>query len=107
MVSDSLLCNAMGRHNDKPLKDVLNEFIISNAKVDKGYHTAQIHDVWNEMMGPVIANYTSRITFNDGVLKIYLTSAALKKEFSMGKEKIIELLNKEIGKAIIKSVEIY
>ena len=97
----------MGRHNDKNIKDVLTDYMASNAKVAKGYYTSHIDEVWKQEMGPIISSYTSKIYFRDGLLKIYLTSAPLKKELSMGKSKIIENLNAALGMDLIKEVEVF
>lgn len=97
----------MGRHNDKNIKEVLNDYMASNAKVAKGYYTSHIDEVWKQEMGPIISGYTNKIYFKDGLLKIYLTSAPLKKELSMGKLKIIEIINTALGTDIVKEVEIY
>jgi hypothetical protein len=75
--------------------------------VAKGYYTSHIDEVWKQEMGTIIANYTSKLYFRDGLLKIYLTSAPLKKELLMGKAKIIEILNNALGTDLIKEVEIY
>ena len=97
----------MGRHNDKPIRDVLNEFILGNAKVSKGYHTKHLEDVWKEEMGPVISSYTSKILFRDGTLTVYLTSAPLKKELLMGKDKIVGIINGALGQDLVKFVELF
>lgn len=97
----------MGRHNDKNIKEVLSDFMASNTKVAKGYYTSHIDEVWKQEMGPIITGYTTKIYFRDGVLKVYLTSAALKKELSMNKIKLIENLNTALGTELITAVEIY
>lgn len=97
----------MSRHNDKPIKDVLHEYISTNQKVSKGYHTLHIQEVWSEQMGPLIASYTSKITYSNGVLRVTLTSSPLKKELSMGKEKIIDIINTSLGQPLVKEVIIY
>jgi hypothetical protein len=97
----------MGRHNDKPIGDVLGEFLNSNKRVGKGYHTVRIEEIWKNHMGPTIAGYTSKLYFKDGLLKIYLTSAPLKKELLMGKDKIINIINSEAGEDLVTYVEIY
>jgi len=97
----------VGRHNDKNIKEVLNDFIASNQRVAKGYYISHIDEVWKQEMGPIISSYTTRIYFKDGALKVYLTSAALKKELSLSKEKAINLLNTALGSAIIQSIEFY
>ena len=94
----------MGRHNDKPIGHVLNE---SNARVGKGYDTVRIEKIWKNHMGPTIAGYTSKLYFKDGLLKVYLTSAPLKKELLMGKEKIINIINSEVGEELVTAVEIF
>lgn len=97
----------MGRHNDKSIKEVLGEFIQANKRVSKGYHTAQIEEIWKEQMGPIISGYTQKIYFNDGILRVYLTSAPLKKELLMGKNKIIQIINEAVKEELITQVEIY
>lgn len=97
----------MARHNDKPISDVISDFLNINKRVSKGYHTIQIEDIWKREMGPIIAGYTSRIYFKDGELKIYLTSAPLKRELLMGKEKIINIINTSLGEELVTNVEIF
>ena len=97
----------MGRINDKSIKEVLNEFISGNARVSKGYHTKHIEEVWKEKMGPIISGYTSKITYQEGTVKVYINSAPLKKELLMGKAKIIGIINEALGDEIVSSVEIY
>ena len=97
----------MGRHNDKNIKEVLNDFLATNQRVAKGYYISHIDEVWKAEMGPIISSYTTRIYFKEGNLKVYLTSAALKKELSLSKEKVIDLLNTALGTPIINAVEFY
>lgn len=97
----------MGRHNDKNIKEVLNEYLSTNKKVATGYYSSHIEDAWREMMGPTISGYTTKIWFREGILKIYLSSSALKKELSMSKDKIIQLLNEALGHEVVTSVELY
>ncbi|MFN8338256.1 MAG: DUF721 domain-containing protein [Saprospiraceae bacterium] len=95
------------RHNDKNIKEVLNDYLASNDKVAKGYYTSHIDVVWKEEMGPIIASYTKKIYFKNGLLKIYLTSAPLKKELLMNKSKIIDNINAALGTNLVAEVEIY
>ena len=97
----------MSRHNDKSIKEVLGEYISKDNRVSKGYHTAQIQEIWKKEMGPIISGYTQKIYFKDGILKVYLTSAPLKKELLMGKEKIISIINEAAKENIVSQVEIY
>lgn len=97
----------MPRHNDKKIDKLISEFITSSERVSNGYHAFIIDTIWKDEMGPVIAGYTSRITFSEGVLKVYVTSAPLRKELTMGKDKVIQNLNQAIGSTVILDVQIY
>jgi Dna[CI] antecedent, DciA len=97
----------MGRINDRIIKDVLNEYIHTNKRIATGYNVMRMDELWRDNMGSFIAGYTRKVSFYDGTLKIYLTSAPLKKELLMGKDKIIEIMNTASGDDIVKNVEIY
>lgn len=96
----------MGRHNDKNIKLVVDAFIGNNKKVANGFYATQISKIWTETMGNMIAGYTSKIALYDGILTIYLTSSPLRKELSMGKEKIISLINEAMGSNIVREVRL-
>jgi hypothetical protein len=97
----------MNRHNDKSIKNVLQEYILSNENISKGYHTTKIDEVWRKVMGATISKYTRKVYFSDVTVKIYLDSAPLKKELIMGKAKVISLLNEELGNEVVKELEIF
>jgi hypothetical protein len=97
----------MGRHNDRKIDALISEFITSSDRVSNGYHAFMIDKIWKDEMGSIIAGYTSRITFSEGVLKVYVTSAPLRKELTMGKDKVIQNLNQAIGSTVILDVQIY
>jgi hypothetical protein len=97
----------MGRHNDRKINDVLTAFIASNDRISNGYHASMIDKIWKDEMGPVISGYTTRISFGEGILNVYVSSAPLRKELMMGKEKIIQNLNEAIGTTVIREVRIY
>jgi predicted nucleic acid-binding Zn ribbon protein len=55
----------------------------------------------------MITGHTREISVKNKVLKIKLDSGVLKEEFSYSKEKLIKLINDQVGKPVINSVEIY
>ncbi len=97
----------MARHNDKKINALLTEFIASSDRISNGYHASIIDKIWKDEMGPVIAGYTTRISFAEGILKVYVSSAPLRKELLMGKDKLIKNLNEAIGTPVIREVQIY
>ena len=94
------------KKNDKPISDVLKDYIIQNKKVSKGYFTNRIKTTWKESMGPTIYSYTKSIYFNKSTLYINITSSPLRQELLMSKSKIIDLINEKIGSNFINEVVI-
>lgn len=92
------------RNNDiLNLQDVLKEFVTEN-KLETGLDKVQVRDAWAKLMGNGISNYTSDIQLKRDTLYIQLTSSALREELSYGKEKIIKMINEELGKDIVNKI---
>lgn len=62
---------------------------------------------WEELTGPYVTEQTERVIFKDGVVRIKISSAALRNEFSMSKQKIAEALNDSLGKQLVKKVDVF
>lgn len=85
------------------ISDVLQEFVDKN-KLQKGLDKVNVKEVWNTEMGPPIAKYTTAIKLDRDTLYVQLNSSVLREELSYGKEKIIAMLNKKLGKDLIKKL---
>lgn len=59
---------------------------------------------WERVMGTPIAKRTSKIYIHDKKLFVYLTSAPLRHELMMSRDRILVLLTKEFGKPIVNEV---
>lgn len=82
------------------LSDALQDFVASN-KLQTGLDKVNARDVWNAQMGPAIEKYTTAIKLDGTTLYVQLSSSVLREELSYGKEKIVKLLNEELGKNLI------
>ena len=85
------------------IKSILGEFISKNALSD-GIDTARIQENWSSIMGENISAYTKEVSLQQDVLIVKLNSSVLRQELSYGKEKIIEMINKSLGKEKIKDI---
>jgi hypothetical protein len=85
------------------ISEVLQEFVDHN-KLQKGLDKVTVKDVWNQQMGPAIQKYTTAIKLEGSTLYIQLSSSVLREELSYGKEKIIKMLNKELGRELVKKL---
>lgn len=94
----------MLKHNDKNIKEVLHEVIYSNKKMRSGYAWVRIHNAWKVEMGDIINSYTEKLWFRDGKLTVNLTSAPLRNELSMSKDKVIKLLNDACNEKLIQEI---
>src|SRR5690554_1560080 len=89
------------RHADNvSIGDVLKEFIQAN-RLEKGLDKVNAKEAWDSIMGNAISKYTTDVTLDRDTLYVLLSSSVLREELSYGKEKIIKLLNEELGKELI------
>ncbi len=92
--------------NEQLLKDILQEVVSQPALRDK-YILISIKEAWNKIFSQTIHQYTSDIKFKRGVLTVVVTSAPLRHELTMGKDKIIKLINEELGTEHVSGLHIY
>ena len=94
----------MLKHNDRNIKEVLQEMIGTNRKINHGYDSVTVQNAWKSEMGEMICRYTEKLKYKDGILTVYLSSAPLRKELSMSKSKVISLLNEAYKADIVTDI---
>ena len=92
----------MAKRNNEhiSISDALKEFVEKN-KLQTGLDKVNVRDVWNSQMGPAIEKYTTSIKLDRETLYVQLSSSVLREELSYGREKIIRMLNEELGRELI------
>ena len=95
----------MHLENQHSLKDVLKD-MVDTMKWKEHLNETKIREVWKEKMGTTINQYTKDMIFRKGKLYISLTSASLKHELSYEKEKILGMMNGELGGKYVTEVVI-
>ncbi len=93
----------MSAENTQHIKQVIAA-LRKDKKLKKGLEKAQIKQLWRNLMSETIDKFTSEITYTNGTLTVYLTSSAMREELNRGKDKIINLINKELGESLIKKI---
>jgi len=88
---------------ESTLGDVIKDFIEAN-RLQSGLDKVSVKEAWHNVMGSAISNYTTAIKLEREVLYVQLSSSVLREELSYGKEKIIKLVNEELGKDLIKKI---
>ena len=93
----------MRQTNEQPLKEVIHE-LLSKYKLQEKLNEKRLINSWEMLMGKVIAKRTKELSLKDKKLFIKLTSSTLRQELSFSKEKIITLLNDEVGEKIVEEI---
>lgn len=85
------------------ISKVLNEIVESKA-LNAGITNARVGELWYELMGAHMSNYTEKIILKGNTLFVSLNNAALREELSYGKDKIVTMMNDQLGKVVIEKL---
>ena len=94
----------MQKSNDLSLKEAI-ELMLKKYKLEQKATETDILKAWIKSMGAFVAGNTTKVECVKSKAVIYLKSAVMRKEFSMEKEKIIKMLNSELGGNILSEIE--
>lgn len=83
--------------------NVMKQFIEKN-KLQSGIDNIIVQDAWKSLMGNGVNSYTKEVSLKGTTLYVSLTSAVLREELSYGKDKIINLINVELGRVVIRDI---
>jgi len=85
------------------IQDLMKDVIKEN-KLTKGIHQISVKDAWGKLMGKGVVSYTDKVELNGKTLIVNLKSSVLREELSYGKEKIIKMMNEELGESLISRI---
>ena len=90
---------------EKKISDVLKG-MANNEKWRNNLHETKIKQVWKEKMGTTINHHTKEIKFRNDKIFLLIESSSLKQELSYEREKIKDMMNRELGGEYVKEVVI-
>lgn len=95
----------MKKDKDKDLSigNALKEFISEN-RLEPGINRVNARNAWKKLMGRGVNTYTTAVELRNDTLFVSLSSSVLREELSLGKSKIITMLNEELGAVLIKDL---
>jgi hypothetical protein len=85
------------------LSEALNLFIKEN-KLQKGLDKVMVKKAWEKIMDNGVNNYTTAVELRNDTLYVSLSSSVLREELSHGKSKIIDMINQEMKKDLVKNI---
>ncbi len=87
------------------LSQALGKFL-NSYKLREGVDEVEIQSIWKIIMGRDISNYTTSIKLKNQTLTVTILSSVVREELSYTKEKIIQSLNKRLGRKVVKKLVI-
>ncbi len=96
----------MNSSNEITLKEAIKQLLDANPLMKDKVIENRIYEVWEKVMGKMIAKRTQSITIKKKILIIEINSASLRNELSFAKEKIKNIINTELGENILDEVRV-
>lgn len=95
----------MARRNNEAfsIKDLMKDVLAEN-KLTKGMQELSVKEAWDKTMGPGVISYTESVELKQHTLIVRLKSSVLREELSYGKDKIIAMINEELGQILVKKI---
>ena len=95
--------NATRTAGTTTLKDAIGQ-LLKAYQLQTRFNETYLEAFWGRMMGPTIASRTNRLYVRDRKLHIEIASAPLRNELVNAKQKLIQLVNKDMGTDVIDDV---
>lgn len=83
---------------------VLIQHFLRQESLESPLNERRLINAWPEVLGSVIASYTTDLFIKNQVLYVSLTSAALRQELMMGREMLVRNLNRHVGAQVITNI---
>ena len=94
----------MIHRNGQSLGEAIREFFEENTELRGKILTARALRAWGEVLGPIAAKYTRDVYTKDKVLYVFLTSAVLRNELMLCRERLVKSLNDHVGAEVIQEI---
>ena len=93
----------MKRTEARDIGQIIND-VLKRENLDVALDEHRASALWPQIVGDGINRYTIRRFVKDGVMTVYLSSAALKSELMLNREGIIQRINEALGRDIIREI---
>ncbi len=96
----------MKKTQAKQIGDIVQEYLQKeNLDLQLDEHRASA--LWPQIVGNGINRYTMKRWVRDGVMHVQLSSAPLRNELQLNRSRVIELINKALGREVIHEIIFY
>lgn len=88
---------------EESINDVVSKLLKAYG-LTKNYDEYEAVNSFKKIMGAPIVKYTQEIRLKNKRMYIKLTSSVIREELSMGKSKIIKMINEDLGKVVVLDI---
>jgi hypothetical protein len=94
----------MRRTNTQVIADLLKDFMSENPQLTVKLAETRLIHAWGELLGPMISRYTINLYVTKKTLHVQISSAVLRHELMLCREKLIRDLNEKAGMQVINDI---
>ena len=87
----------------KPIKNIIESFVEQDS-ISDGIFNIKIQKAWENAVEKKILDYTKEIYVKGDILYIKVSNPILKQEILYSRQKVINLINEDLGKELIKKI---
>lgn len=92
------------RHSETLPVNALLKLFIKEFRLEKGLLENRTLNLWDEMMGRMVAQATRQKYIKDSKLYVYLTSSIVRHELFMMRTEIVNEINRRAGQTVITEI---
>ena len=92
------------RENESMKIEDLMKVMIKQNNLTKGMRQMDVREAWKKLMGNGVMSYTESVQLQNKTLVVKLKSSVLREELSYGKDKIVAMINQEMGEELISKI---
>ena len=96
----------MKRSEAQSIKDII-DVALTQSGISSTIDEQKLCYLWPEIVGQSINRYTTRRYVENGILHVYISSAALKNELQFHRTRLMDELNRATGKNVITNIIIH
>lgn len=93
----------MKRNDAEPIGKLIQQFLRQES-LESPLNEQRLLDAWPQILGPTISFYTRDLYIKNQTLFVHLTSAALRQELMMARERLVRSLNQKVGATVITNI---
>lgn len=93
----------MQRVKERALGEIIRQFLREEG-LETPLNEYKAVACWNEVMGDVVARYTSNVNLRGGILYVNITSPALRQNMLMNRTVIVHKINDYVGAQVVQNV---